>query len=376
MVLNSARRGQVRTVARKPGTSRACPVHSGAMSPVTFRPPSAPRRPSEVPPLRVAVVGTGGWGEQHARVFADRTDTVLCAVVGRDPGRTQTRAEAYGTRAYTDVDAMLDAEQPDLVTVSLPNEAHFEPTLHLIRRGVPLLVEKPLVFDLTEADVLLAEAAERDLFFGIDLNHRYAEPVVRLKRAIDDGELGDLVFATWRFGGEANIGTSPHANLIETQVHGIDMLEHLCGPISSVMAQVYDRSIPGVNTTMAVALTFAGGGVGTLLGTYDSSYAYPGTHHLEVNGTLGRGVVEDTVRRLVLSRTGDDTARVWEAGYFDDEARSFHTTFDRHVDALLAALRAGQEPPVHARAGRRALEVAFAIIRSAAEGVRVEVPAP
>ncbi|NMM29607.1 MAG: Gfo/Idh/MocA family oxidoreductase [Cellulomonas sp.] len=341
------------------------------MSPVTFSPPSAPRHPSEVAPLRVAVVGTGGWGEQHARVFADRTDTVLCGVVGRDPARTAARAEAYRTTAYTDVDVMLDAEQPDLVTVSLANEAHFAPTLHLIRRGVPLLVEKPLVFDLAQADTLLAEAAARNLFFAIDLNHRYSEPVQRLRRAIDDGELGDIVFATWRFGGEPSFGTSPHANLIETQVHGLDMLEHLCGPIASVMAQMFDRTVPGTFTTLAVALEFVSGAVGTLLGSYDSSYAYPGTHHLEVNGTRGRGVVEDTVRRLVLSRAGDETSQVWEAGYFNDEARSFHSTFDRYVDALLAALRAGEEPPVHARAGRRALELADAIVRSAETGTRV-----
>ncbi|MCL3859666.1 Gfo/Idh/MocA family protein [Actinotalea sp. K2] len=344
------------------------------MCPVTFSPPSAPRCPPQEPVLRVAVVGTGGWGEQHARVFADRTDTVLCGVVGRDPARAQARAQAYGTTAYTDLDRMLDVERPDLVTVSLPNEAHFEPTLHLIRRGVPLLVEKPLVFDLAQADVLLAEAAERELFFAIDLNHRYAEPVQRLRRAIEAGELGDLVFATWRFGGEANIGTSPHANLIETQVHGLDTLEHLCGPVASVMAQMYDRTLPGTFTTLAVALEFASGAVGTLLGSYDSSYAYPQSHHLEVNGTLGRGVVEDTVRRLVLSRAGEETARVWEAGYFNDEARSFHTTFDRHVDAVLAALRAGHEPPVHARAGRRALALAGAIVRSAQDGVRVATP--
>ena len=81
--------------------------------------------------------------------------------------------------------------------------------------------------------------------------------------------------------------------------------------------------------------------------------------------------MEDTTRRLVLSRAGDEVARVWEAGYFNDEARSFHTTFDRHVDAVLAALRAGDEPPVHARAGRRALELAHAIIRSHDDGVRV-----
>ncbi|WP_372594668.1 Gfo/Idh/MocA family protein [Actinotalea sp.] len=336
-----------------------------------FRPPVPLRRPSAETPVKVAVVGAGGWGEQHARVFADRPDTTLCALVGRDPGRTAARAESYLTRAYTDLDRMLDTEQPDLVTVSLPNEEHFGTTLHLIERGVPLMVEKPLVFDLQEADTLLAEAARRELFFAIDLNHRYAEPVQRLHRAIEAGELGELVFATWRFGGEANLGTSRHANLIETQVHGLDMLEHLCGPIASVMAQTFERTHPGVVTTLAVALEFANGAVGTLLGTYDSSYAYPGTHHLEVNGTLGRGVVLDTVRSLELSVAGDDTTRLWRAGYFDDEARSFHATLDRYVDAMLHAFRAGDEPPVPATAGRRALAVAHAIIRSAEEGVRV-----
>ena len=180
--------------------------------------------------LRVAVVGTGVWGEQHARIFARRADTDLVAVVGRDPARTSARAAAYDSTPYTDLAAMLDAVRPDLVTVCLPNEGHYEPTLELVRAGVPLLVEKPLVFDLGEADALVAEAAERDLFFAINFNHRYAEPFLRAKATIDDGVLGRPVFATWRFGGEANHGTSRHANLIETQCHGFDMLEHLLGP--------------------------------------------------------------------------------------------------------------------------------------------------
>jgi predicted dehydrogenase len=321
---------------------------------------------------RVAVVGTGSWGEQHARVFSRRADTELVAVVGRDVGRAGARAEAYGTSPFTDIDRMLDETQPDLVTVCLPNEQHFDTTLRLIRRGVPLLVEKPLVFDLGEADTLLAEAAERELFFAINFNHRYAEPVQRAKAAIGAGLIGEPVFATWRFGGEANHGTSRHANIIETQCHGFDMLEHLIGPIASVAAQMTDVTY-GDWSTVAIALEFANRAVGTMLGSYDSSYAYPDSQLIEINGTEGRIVIRDTVREYSFQRVGDESATVWRAGYFNDEARDFHGTFDRHVEALLPALRAGGPPPVPAAAGRRALEVALAAISSHESGQRADV---
>ncbi len=323
-------------------------------------------------PLRVAVVGAGEWGAQHARIFGRRSDTELCAIVARTPAKAASRAAGYGAHAYTDIAEMLAAERPDLVSVCLPNEDHFEPTLTLIRSGVPLLLEKPLVFDLAEADQLLAEAEERNTFVGINFNHRYAEPVLRARAAIAAGELGEIVFATWRFGGEPNFGNHPHANLIETQCHGLDMLEHLCGPIISVMAQMTAKT-HGPYTTIAVALEFAKGGVGSLIGSYDSSYAYPATQLVEVNGTAGRLLIEDTVKRLTISRAGDETRQVWEAGYFNDSARDFHQTFDRHVEAFLTALREGREPPVPARAGRRALELALAIIESFESGRRIQL---
>jgi predicted dehydrogenase len=322
--------------------------------------------------MRVAVVGTGGWGEQHARIFSRRPDTELVGVVGRDPERTAARATAYGTTGYTDLDVMLEQARPDLVTVCLPNEQHFEPTLRLVKAGVPLLVEKPLVFDLGEADILLAEAAHRGLFFAINFNHRYAEPVRRAHAAIREGVIGTPVFATWRFGGEANHGTSRHANLIETQCHGFDMLEHLVGPITSIAAQMTDATY-GDWSTVALALEFSNRAVGTMLGSYDSSYAYPDSQLVEINGTEGRLVIHDTVRELSIQRAGEETAQVWRAGYFNDEARDFHGTFDRHVEAVLAALRAGEQPPVHAAAGRRALELAHAAITSHETGQRVAV---
>ena len=322
---------------------------------------------------RVAVVGAGVWGAQHARVFAERADTDLVAIAGRTVDKTAARAASYGVRPFTDVDRMIEETAPDLISVCLPNEDHYETTRDLIEHNIPLLVEKPLVFDLAEADELLARAEAVELFFAINFNHRYAEPFRRAKAAIDAGQLGQLSFLTWRFGGEANKGgESRHANLIETQCHGFDMLEHLGGPIASVMAQMTDHTY-GAYSTVAIALEFASGAVGTMLGSYDSSYAYPDSQLVEVNGDRGRATIHDTVRRLVLSSTGEEERRVWEAGYFNDQARAFASTFDRHVDDLLHALREGKPPPIHARAGRRALELALASITSFEEGRRVGV---
>lgn len=316
--------------------------------------------------IRVALVGAGGWGLQHARVFAAHPDVEFVAIAGRTPERTQRRAAEFGVRGYTDLDEMLDRERPDFVSLCLPNQGHFAPTMRVVERGFSLLVEKPLTFEMGEADALLEVAGDR--FFAICFNHRDAKPVRLAKQALDEGRLGEVVFATWRFGGEGS-SDHPYANLIETQCHGFDMLEHLCGPIAAVSAEFTDA-----RTTMAIALRFASGAVGSLVGSYDTSYAYPETQRIEVSGTKGRVVIDDTVRRYRFNAAGDERGEIWEAGYFNDLDREFHRTFDRYIDRTLKAFAAGEAPPIHARAGRRALQLAHATIESVETGRRVETP--
>jgi predicted dehydrogenase len=322
--------------------------------------------------IRVCLVGAGGWGRQHARVFSQRNDVTLCAVAGRRPEKTKARADEFGIRAYTDVPEMLAKEKPDFISLSLPNLEHFDATMQVIRAGCPLLVEKPFVFDLKEADQLLAEAEKKKLFFAINFNHRYAKAIRFAHEAISQGRLGEIIHAVWRFGGEANISPHPHANLIETQCHGFDQLEHLCGPIQSVAAEMTNKTGGGYRT-VTLALGFRNGAVGSMMGTYDSSYAYQDTHLLEINGTKGRILINDTVKRYSFQSVGNETAEVWQAGYFNDFDREFHRTFDVHLDAVITAFKKGEQPPVHARAGRRALQLAWAAVESFESGKRVKV---
>jgi predicted dehydrogenase len=320
--------------------------------------------------IKVCLVGAGQWGLQHARVFSQRPDVTLCAVAGRSADKTRARAEQFGLRVYTNIPEMLAKEKPDFVSLSLPNLEHFEATMQVIQANCPLLVEKPFVFDLKEGNQLLAEAEKRGLYFAINFNHRYAKAIRLAREAISQGRLGEIIHALWRFGGEANVSSHLHANLIETQCHGFDQLEHLCGPIKSVMSEMSNKTGGGYRT-VAIALGFVSGAVGNMTGTYDSSYAYPDTHLLEINGTKGRIVVNDTVKRFSFQAVGNETAEVWQAGYFNDYDREFHRTFDLHLYVILTAFKKGEPPPIHARAGQRALQLAWAAIESFETGKRV-----
>jgi len=317
---------------------------------------------------KVAVIGAGWWGREHARAYAEHRYADLVAVVARTRGRAASRTQRCGSRPYTDITEMLDAERPDLVSVCLPSTAHFEPTLRLLEAGVPLVVENPLTFDLEEADRLRVAAADRSLFFAIVFNHRFARTVELARDALDSGRVGEIKVVSWRFGGEGSTEHHPYANLIETQCHAIDLLELLCGPIEAVAAEMTDPA-----TSLVLALRFASGAVGSLVGTYDASYAHRRSQTLEIVGRGGRVTIDDTVARFSYQPSGDETEQVWQAGYFNDGDRRFTGTFDRYVDATLRAFRAGEAPPVPATAGRRALAVGLAAIKSSETGRRVRI---
>ena len=231
------------------------------------------------------------------------------------------------------------------------------------------------MFDLEEADrSARRRPARRELFFAINFNHRYARPVQMAHDAIASGTLGPISFATWRFGGEVGTSTHPHANLIETQCHGFDMLEHLCGPIA-----VGER--PHARPERTRGYTHDGRGADVRVGCGRLHSSGPTTRRTPTprpttsrsTASLGRVQVVDTVKRFTHSTAGDETRQVWEAGYFNDRDRDFDHMFELHLDELLAALRDGDDPPIHARAGRRALLLADACIRSFDEGRRVTV---
>ncbi len=326
--------------------------------------------------LRVAVIGAGNWGYQHARAFSGRNDTQLAAIVGRSEARTRARAEEFHVPYYLSVREMLERERPDFISICLPAQHTFETTMTVIEAGIPFMAEKPIAYELSEARALIDAARQKNLFYAIDFNQRYSIPCLKAKEAIEAGRLGRPVFLHWRFGHGWSTRKLDHPclNLIEAQCHGLDMMEHFFGPVRSVMAEMTENGGRDSYSTFTLALRFANGAVGSFLATLDANEHNRLSQLIEIGGTDGRILIEDNVQSYSFQPTGNDMAEVWRAGFFEDELRCFSHNLDRHLDALIPALLSGQEPPVPAARGLRALELAYAAMESFRTGRRVETP--
>lgn len=325
---------------------------------------------------KVAVIGAGGWGRTHARAYDQNPDTVLCSITGRSLERTRSRAQEFHTAYYTDIDEMLEKEKPEFVSICLPGTDTYETTMKVIQAGIPLFVEKPLAYKLEEAESLIREAKKRNLFFGIDFNHRFGTPSRLAKRAAESGRLGNIHYALWRFSHGWSAGLMPHpqTNLIEAQCHGFNFLETFCGPIQSVMAEMTDQGDRNGYSTIILTLKFKSGALGSLIGSFDASDAYPMAQLIEFNGTGGRILIEDSVRRYTFQEKDNPLAETWEAGFFQDEEHAFACNTDRLINETMKAFREGKQPPVHAKEGLRALRLAYCAVESFEKGIRVEVP--
>ncbi len=108
-------------------------------------------------PIRVAVVGVGAFGRQHARVYADLPEAALVAVVDRDGDRAERVAAEFGCDARTSLEGLSAGVQA--ASVAVPTAQHASVGLALVRQGVDILVEKPLAPDAASAEELAETAA-------------------------------------------------------------------------------------------------------------------------------------------------------------------------------------------------------------------------
>lgn len=329
--------------------------------------------------LRVAVVGCGGAGTEHARAYRglkDQVDLVgVCDVVAERAGRLAT---AVGTRPYGRLEELLESERPDLVSVCTAEYHHTQPVLEALAAGCHVLCEKPLAATVADARGLVQAAAAAGRVLGVDYNYRHM-PVFRgLRDEIAGGGLGLAVLAQ----------VSAHAFCYH---HALDLVRFLFGEVVEVDAWVDDvpsrRNFPWttpeeflyVPSVSAAALLRTRPGTTVALCATRLRSLEDTLLDIEVVGTrcrlAVRGLPVDDARPRQVETwpTDPEVAERLGVRRADRPPFSLSQAFAASVAAFVQALEAGGPVPTDGTDGLAVLAIDQAVVQAHRFGTRVRI---
>lgn len=135
---------------------------------------------------RVAVIGAGQFGQNHARVYAElaaQTAAVeFVAVCDSNPATAQRVAQAHNVAAVTDYRDLFG--KVDAVSLAAPTVAHQAIACEVLNAGIAVLVEKPIAATLAEADEMIAAAARQQTVLQVGHLERFNPAITAARRIV------------------------------------------------------------------------------------------------------------------------------------------------------------------------------------------------
>ena len=200
---------------------------------------------------RIALIGTGWWATYaHIPTILKNHDAELVAMADIRPDVLSKTADLYGVeRTYTDYRTLLEHETVDGAVIATWHASHYKPALACLERDLHIVLEKPMVLRAIEARNLVevAQSHEREIIMSYPFN--YLPQSVRAREAIQNGELGEVVFIT-----------NTYSDPVHSLYRGDDMAD------SPQMAEQYVVEGPG---DVYSDPTRSGGGQGHLQATHN-----------------------------------------------------------------------------------------------------------
>ena len=178
--------------------------------------------------FRICVVGCGnmskgGHGPSFRKYKADYSDVCLAACCDLDAQKARSYAEVFGfERWYTDYPAMLEAEQPDAVSLICPVSLTKSLSIDIMRRGYSVILEKPPGLNIEELSEMRAAAAETGVFVRTAFNRRYIPLMVKLKELLADKRIYNITYQMYRT-------ARRDLDFATTAIHAIDAVKHIAG---------------------------------------------------------------------------------------------------------------------------------------------------
>jgi predicted dehydrogenase len=141
--------------------------------------------------LKMAIVGAGIWGENHAKIYKAHPFCEVVAVCDEKPGKAQALADRIGIpQSYENYDEMFSKSGCDAVAIVTPDFAHAQIAIKAAENKKDILVEKPLA--TTREDVFaMQEAFEKNrVRVMVDLHNRWSPAFNVAHQSLEQGELG------------------------------------------------------------------------------------------------------------------------------------------------------------------------------------------
>src|SRR5215467_951239 len=317
------------------------------------------------PRIRVAVVGCGEFGRNHARVYREMESAQLVGVFDTDPLRAAAFAQEFATQAFASLEALRG--QADAASVAVPTLAHAEVGCRLMESGMDVLVEKPMAKDLRGADALLRAASEHSRILQVGHVERFNPAVLAVEPIISR----PLFFEVHRLGVFSPRSLDVDV-IYDLMIHDLDILLALVGePVVEVQAV----GIPVLSDKVDIAharLEFSGGAVANVTASRVSTERVRKVRFFQQHEYISLDYAcRDALR--VRVKTPAAAPGVQPEFAFEKLPAAGLEPLRGELDAFLDAVRTRKPPKTDGTAGRAALELATRVMACIQEhAIRVQ----
>ena len=177
--------------------------------------------------LGVAVIGTGGWGKNHVRVYKELASTELVAVCDVNAERAKDVASQFGVKAYTNSTRMLKNKEIEAVSVCTWSTKLGIEALKALKAGKHVLVEKPMATNTKQAERLLETAEQNDLHLTVGFLMRFIPGLQHIREAVENKKIGELVCATARRVSQWPERVGDVGVVKDIAIHDIDVMQYI-----------------------------------------------------------------------------------------------------------------------------------------------------
>jgi len=177
--------------------------------------------------LNVAVIGTGFWGRNHARVYRELPSTELVGICDVNAERAKIVAEQFDAKAYTNSSRMLKNKEIDAVSICTWSTVLAKEAFKALKAGKHVLVEKPMATNTRQAEQLIKIAEESALHLTVGFLMRFIPGLQHIRRAVEKKEIGELVCVTAKRVSQWPERIGDVGVVKDTAIHDIDVMRYI-----------------------------------------------------------------------------------------------------------------------------------------------------